>query len=58
MLYEQLVVEGYTVAHLSVQRFVRDLKRAGTGLGEAFIPLQFTAGDALQFEGGKERVVL
>ena len=49
-LYEQLVVEGYIGSYLPVQRYVRDLKRASAGLGEAFIPLHFAAGDALQFD--------
>ena len=33
-LYEQLVSEGYTGSYSQVQRFVRDLKRAGAGSGE------------------------
>lgn len=57
-LYEQLVVEGYTGSYSPVQRFIRDLKRAGTGAGDAFIPLQFKAGDALQFDWSEEHVVL
>ena len=57
-LYEQLVSEGYTGSYSPVQRFIRDLKRAGTGSGEAFIPLHFPAGDALQFDWSEERVVL
>lgn len=57
-LYEQFVVEGYTGSYSPVQRFVRDLKRAGTGSNEAFIPLHFAAGDALQFDWSEERVVL
>ena len=57
-LYEQLVLEGYTGSYSPVQRFVRDLKRAGAGSGDAFIPLHFAAGDALQFDWSEERVVL
>lgn len=57
-LYEQLVVEGYTGSYSPVQRFVRDLKRAGAVSGDAFIQLHFAAGDALQFDWSKERVVL
>lgn len=52
------MVEGYTGSYSPVRRFVRDLKRAGTGSGEAFIPLHFVAGDALQFDWSEERVVL
>jgi len=56
-LYEQLVSEGYGGSYSPVQRFVRDLKRAGAGSSEAFIPLHFAAGDALQFDWSEERVV-
>ncbi|WP_428543596.1 hypothetical protein [Profundibacter sp.] len=49
-LYEQLVAEGYTGSYSPVQRFVRELKRAGACSGDAFIPLHFAAGDALQFD--------
>ena len=57
-LYEHLVGEGYTGSYSPVQRFIRDLKRAGSGGGDAFVPLQFQAGDALQFDWCEEHVVL
>ena len=57
-LYELLVSEGYTGSYSPVQRFVRDLKQAAAGSGDAFIPLLFAAGDALQFYRREERVVL
>ena len=57
-LYEQLVGEGNTGSYSPVQRFIRDLKRSGTGSGDAFVPLQFRSGDALQFDWSEERVVL
>ncbi len=57
-LYEQLVLEGYTGSYSPVQRFIRDLKRAGLGSGDAFIPLHFQSGDALQFDWSEEHVVL
>jgi transposase len=42
-----------------VQRFVRELKQTtGTGTGDAFIPLHFAAGDALQFDWSEEYVML
>ncbi|MEV8469028.1 IS21 family transposase, partial [Fluviibacterium sp. DFM31] len=56
-LYERLVVDGYTGSCSPVHRFVRDPKRAGTGSGEAFIPLHSAAGDALQCDWSEERVV-
>ena len=37
-LYEQLIFDGYTGSYSPVQRFIRDLKRAGLGSGDAFIP--------------------
>ena len=57
-LYEHLVGEGYTGSYSPVQRFIRDLKRAGSGGGDAFVPLRFQAGDALQFDWSEEHVVL
>src|SRR5690554_943030 len=57
-LYEQLVSEGYTGSYSPVQRFIRDLKCADAGSGDAFIPLHFAAGDALQFDWSEERIVL
>lgn len=58
-LYEELVAEGYTGSYSPVQRFVSELKKAvGTGTCDAFIPLHFAAGDALQFDWSEEYVVL
>jgi transposase len=58
-LFEQIVTEGYTGSYSPVQRFVRELKQTtGTGTGDAFIPLYFLMGDALQFDWSEEHVVL
>ena len=57
-LYEQLVGEGYTGSYSPVQRFIRDLKREDNGAGNAFIPLQFQPGDALQFDWSEEHAVV
>ena len=58
-LYEELVAEGYTGSYSPVQRFVGELKKAaGTGTCDAFIPLHFAAGDALQFDWSEEYVIL
>lgn len=58
-LYEQIVTEGYTGSYSPVQRFVRELRQtSGTGTGDAFIPLHFAAGDALQFDWSEEYVML
>jgi transposase len=58
-LFEQIVTEGYTGSYSPVQRFVRELRQtAGTGTCDAFIPLHFAAGDALQFDWSEEYVLL
>ena len=58
-LFEQIVTEGYTGSYSPVQRFMRELKQtAGTNTCDAFIPLFFTAGDALQFDWSEEYVLL
>lgn len=57
-LYEQLVGEGYSGSYSPVCRFIKLLREAGTSLDQAFIPLSFQAGDALQFDWSQEHVVL
>ncbi len=57
-LYEQLVEEGYTGSYSPVCRFIKALKVDGSQLSQAFIPLHFKAGDALQFDWSEEHVVL
>jgi len=58
-LYEALVAEGYTGSYSPVQRFVGELKKAaGISAGDAFIPLSFAPGDALQFDWSEEYVLL
>lgn len=57
-LYEVLVTEGYQGSYSPVRRFIRDLKADGHSSGPAFIPLEFSCGDALQFDWSEEHVVL
>ena len=57
-LYEHLVKEGYTGSYSPVCRFITALKADGTDLSQAFIPLHFKAGDALQFDWSEEHIVL
>jgi len=58
-LYETLVAEGYTGSYSPVQRFVGGLKKSsGTDTSDAFIPLYFAPGDALQFDWSEEYVML
>lgn len=57
-LYEQLLGEGYSGSYSPVCRFIKRLKEDGSALCQAFIPLHFKAGDALQFDWSEEHVVL
>ena len=57
-LHEQLVLEGYKGSYSPVCRFIRGLKADTSQLSDAFIPLYFKAGDALQFDWSEEHVVL
>ena len=57
-LYEQLVEEGYDGSYSPVCRFIKALKAESSQLSQAFIPLHFKAGDALQLDWSQEHVVL
>ena len=57
-LYEHLVSEGYKGSYDPVCRFIRTLKKEGSSLTGAFVPLHFKIGDALQFDWSEEHVVL
>ncbi|MDD7973846.1 hypothetical protein [Roseinatronobacter alkalisoli] len=58
-LYEDLVAEGYTSSYSPVQRFVSELKKSlGISARDAFIPMYFAAGDALQFAWSEEHLLL
>lgn len=51
VLFEQLQAEGYTGGYDSVRRYVRDWRRRQEQLpGEVYIPLEFDAGEAFQFD--------
>ena len=57
-LYEALVVDGYTGSYDTVRRYIVRLKGSSTSVGQGYIPLEFDAGDALQFDWSHEVVVL
>lgn len=60
-LFEGLVSQGYAGAYDSVQRFVRQWKRAGsaaTTTKQTFIPMRFPPGDTCQFDWSYEQVEL
>ena len=57
-LYEALVVDGYTGSCDTVRRYIVRLKGSSTSVGQGYIPLEFDAGDALQFDWSHEVVVL
>ncbi len=56
--YEQLILEGYKGSYCPVVRFIKKLKQSNTIQGQAFIPMEFELGDAVQFDWSQEVVVL
>lgn len=57
-LYEQLILEGYKGSYCPVARFIKKLKQSNSIQGQAFIPMEFELGDAVQFDWSLEVVVL
>ena len=49
-LYEQLILEGYKGSYCPVARFMKKLKQSNTIQRQAFIPIEFELGDAVQFD--------
>ncbi|MEM1346389.1 MAG: IS21 family transposase [Pseudomonadota bacterium] len=56
-LYDALVLEGFEGSYDTVRRYVLRLK-ACRGEARGYVPLEFDAGDALQFDWSHERVCL
>ena len=57
-LFEQLVLEGYQGSYSPVCRWIKNLKSSQPSTVDAFIPLNFEAGDAMQFDWSMEVVVI
>lgn len=57
-LYEQLIPEGYLGSYSPVCRFIKKLKTIQLSLTDAFVPLIFKAGDAMQFDWSLEVVMI
>ena len=57
-LYEALLCDGYLGSYDTVRRSILRLKGHNFGIGQGYIPLEFDAGDALQFDWSHEVVVL
>jgi transposase len=57
-LYEQLIPEGYLGSYSPVCRFIKKLKTTQLSLTDAFVPLIFKAGDAMQFDWSLEVVMI
>lgn len=57
-LYEHLVLEGYLGSYSPVCRFIKKLKTTQLSLTDAFVPLVFKAGDAMQFDWSLEVVMI
>ena len=56
--YEALVCEGDTGSYDTVRRYIVRLKGSSCGVNQSYIPLEFDAGDALQFDWSHDVVVL
>ena len=54
--FEQLRLEGYRGAYTTVCRFIKQLK--GETKTEAYVPLSFAVGEAMQFDWSQEVVTL
>ncbi len=58
-LYQQLQISGYTGSYESVNLIVRNFRREYEARGgQVFIPLNFEAGQAFQFDWGEEEICL
>lgn len=57
-LFEQLQLEGYRGSYTTVCRFIKRLKGKASGMTEAYVPLFFDMGDAMQFDWSQEVVML
>jgi len=60
-LHQLLVAQGYQGDYDSIQRFVKQWKEKAhlwLGRSQAFIPLEFSPGDAMQFDRSMEHVVI
>jgi transposase len=57
-LYEALVTEGFEGSYDTVRRYIIGLKATSGGISKGYIPLEFDAGDALQFDWSHEIVSL
>jgi transposase len=59
ILFEQLQREGYEGGYDAIRRYVGTWKKAdGTALVKAYVPLEYDAGDAFQFDWSYEQVML
>ncbi len=57
-LFEQLLMQGYSGSYSPVCRFIKQQKSTHASSQNAFIPLTFRIGDAMQFDWSMEVVVL
>lgn len=57
-LFEQLQLEGYEGSYTTVSRFIKQLKGEAARVSEAYVPLCFDPGDAMQFDWSQEAITL
>ncbi len=58
-IFEDLQAEGFTGGYDTVRRYAQNrLRKRGTGLSDAYIPLSFGPGEAYQFDWSTEIVLI
>ena len=57
-LYEQIIPQGYLGSYSPACRFIKKPRTTQLSLTDAFVPLIFKAGDAMQFDWSLEVVMI
>jgi len=58
-IYEELQLEGYTGSYDAVHEFIAKWRRdRKQGISKAFVPLEFSPGEAFQFDWSTEEILL
>ncbi len=58
-LYDELCAEGFSGSYSAINRFVQNWKqKKHKGISKAFVPLEFDAGKAFQFDWSEEEIKL
>ena len=57
-LFEKIVQQGFEGSYSAVCRYIKEIRPSGKGSTDAYIPLAFDPGDAVQFDWSQEIVCL